>query len=96
MKGFSCVLRSSDLELISSMRLCGRKDVMSSLHLHSELKALVLPPLEGNSKDVNLTHRERGKLSFKKIESIMYFSAYYLILIEKEEKHCMMLQGQQD
>ena len=53
-------LRVSELGLISSMRLDGRKDIQSVKSawsvLHAELKARVLPLYRGIAKDVKRTH----------------------------------------
>ena len=63
-KLFVFVLRTSDLELVSSRRLDSGTDIQSvkpaSSNLHSDLRVVVLPPLEENNKG-RKTQKKRDK-----------------------------------
>ena len=63
-KLFVFVLRTPDLELVSSRRLDGGTDIQSvkaaSSNLHSELRVVVLPSLEENNKG-RKTKKKRDK-----------------------------------
>ena len=77
-KVFVFMLRTSDLELVSSRRLDSGTNIQSvksaSSNFHSELKVVVLPPLEENNK------RRKTKKKRDKSKNLFMKSVYNTIL----------------